>query len=66
MQSVAIPPSVTEIGDRAFAFCSALAAVAVPDSVTEIGFFAFYDCWALPPAEATALRARYGGGIFGQ
>ena len=63
---MAIPPSVTQIGGYAFYGCSALASVAIPESVTQIGHSAFQGCSELPAAEATALRARYGGGIFGQ
>ena len=47
MVSVAIPDSVTEIGDAAFYGCSSLKSVAIPDSVTEIGDAAFYGCSSL-------------------
>ena len=41
LASVAIPPSVTEIGEGAFYDCSSLASVAIPPSVTQIGDHAF-------------------------
>jgi len=41
---VAIPNSVTHIGDYSFALCSGLASVMIPDSVTSIGKDAFSYC----------------------
>lgn len=38
---VAIPNSVTEIGDSAFDGCTGLTSVTIPDSVTAIGRSAF-------------------------
>ena len=41
---VAIPDTVTSIGERAFLECRKLAAIEIPDSVTEIGMGAFRYC----------------------
>ncbi len=42
--SYTIPGSVTNIGDGAFCFCTALASVTIPASVTSVGDSAFYYC----------------------
>ncbi|MDD2961885.1 MAG: leucine-rich repeat domain-containing protein [Muribaculaceae bacterium] len=47
MASVAIPNSVTSIGDYAFYGCSGLTSVTIPNSVTSIGDYAFYGCSGL-------------------
>ena len=45
LTSLAIPSSVTSIGDYTFYGCSGLfGALTIPDSVTSIGAYAFYDC----------------------
>ena len=44
---VAIPDSVTSIGEGAFSGCSSLTSVMIPDSVTSIGEDAFCDCSSL-------------------
>ena len=41
--SYTIPNSVTEIGNSAFAYCSALTSVAIPNTITSIGEFAFRE-----------------------
>ena len=45
--SVAIPDSVTRIGDFAFSYCDRLKSIIIPDSVTSIGDFAFSGCGRL-------------------
>ncbi len=45
--SYAIPDSVTNIGNGAFAVCSTLTNVIIPGSVTSIEDYAFYDCFSL-------------------
>ncbi len=44
---LAIPNSVTSIGDYAFYGCSGLTSVTIPNSVTSIGRSAFYGCSSL-------------------
>ena len=63
LASVAIPASVTEIGEGAFCGCSALASVAIPASVTAIGDAAFWECSrsacsGRPRCTADAVRRR--------
>ncbi|MEL5895299.1 leucine-rich repeat domain-containing protein [Bacteroides sp. GD17] len=51
-------PEVTETGENAFAYCSALTSVSLPKA-TDIGISAFYDCHALKSVslpEATDIR----------
>ena len=45
--SVAIPNSVTSIGNYAFYVCSSLESVTIPNSVTSIGNYAFSRCSSL-------------------
>ncbi|MBQ8343278.1 MAG: leucine-rich repeat domain-containing protein [Clostridia bacterium] len=45
--SFAIPDTVTEIGDDAFAYCSTLTNVALTKNVTKIGYWAFAYCTGL-------------------
>ena len=44
---VVIPNTVTEIGERAFEWCSELSAIEIPNSVNKIGDAAFRNCKAL-------------------
>ena len=44
---VAIPNSVTSIGDSAFFRCSGLTSITIPNSVTSIGNYAFRNCSGL-------------------
>jgi len=59
---VAIPDSVTGIGDGAFCFCSGLTEVVIPDSCSSIGACAFMMCWNLSsvtiPAGVTDIGDR--------
>ncbi|MDR1265199.1 MAG: leucine-rich repeat domain-containing protein [Propionibacteriaceae bacterium] len=47
LASIAVPNSVTHIGNSAFCNCSGLTSVNVPDSVTHIGDSAFANCAGL-------------------
>lgn len=42
-----IPPSVTEIGEMAFALCKSLRSITIPESVAVIGKWAFAGCGSL-------------------
>jgi hypothetical protein len=43
-------PSVTNIEETAFSYCTNLASVTIPSYVTSIGDYAFYDCTSLTSA----------------
>lgn len=59
----AIPSSVTNIGDNAFADCGSLAAVSLPSGVKIIGAFAFLNS-GLTNIVIPAAVARIGDGAF--
>ena len=56
---LAIPESVTAIGDDAFAGCSGLTEVAFPNSVTNIGMWAFEGCHGLTNIVVEPENANY-------
>lgn len=47
VQSIVIPSSVIEIGDKAFFLCHKLKSIKIPNSVKSIGTEAFFDCMSL-------------------
>ncbi len=47
LQSIAIPNTVTQIGEDAFSGCSSLSNITIPDGVTQIGDHAFSGCSSL-------------------
>ena len=59
LTSLAIPSSVTEIGDYAFRDCSGLTSFTIPSSVTEIGWSVFEGCSGLTsltiPSSVTSI-----------
>lgn len=63
MTNVAIPKSVTAIGDLAF-YASGLANVTIPDHVTDIGASAFYACRSLTVANLGKGLRTLGGSAF--
>ena len=59
LTSIAIPSSVTSIGDYSFFGCSSLTSIAIPSSVTSIGDYAFNSCSSLTsvviPSSVTSI-----------
>lgn len=58
------PANVTEIGDYAFYYCSALTSVTLPSSVKTIGAYAFYSCKALTDIEIPSSVISIGENAF--
>lgn len=65
LECVVIPASVTEIGLRAFAGCTALRSVVIPSSVTYIGGGAWKDCIALTKVILRNDDVEIGADAFG-
>jgi hypothetical protein len=64
LTGVAMPDSVTNIGDYAFVGCSSLAAVAIGNHVTRIGDAAFSACWSLTNVAIPDSVTRLGDNAF--
>ena len=60
-----LDPLVKEIGEEAFAWCSALTSITIPDSVEEIGFMAFNNCSSLTEVSIPNSVTDIGNGAFG-
>ncbi len=61
---IAIPNSVTSIGDSAFYDCRGLTSVTIPNSVTSIGGSAFQGCWGLTSVTIPNSVTSIGSGAF--
>ncbi len=59
-----IPNSVTNVGDYAFYYCTALTSVTIPNSVTSIGIGAFSGCSALTSVTIPDSVTSIGDGAF--
>ena len=57
--NIAIPDSVTSIGNGAFAGCTSLTSVTIPDSVTSIGDKAFDGCESLKKIQYKGTLAQW-------
>ena len=64
LKAVAIPDSVTGIGDYAFHSCSALTSVSLPDSITSIGASSFTACYVLEAIEFPENLESIGNSAF--
>ena len=65
--SFVIPNSVTNIGERAFWYCSGLTSITIPNSVTNIGERAFQNCSGLTSIDVDSENpnyASYNGVLF--
>lgn len=59
LKKIAIPESVTHIGNKAFRSCSSLTDITIPKNVTGIGDGAFYDCCNLTNVSIDASNNAY-------
>lgn len=57
--SVTIPDNVTDIGDKAFAYCSELTGINIPTNVTSIGNGAFLGCTKLLDINVSSANLNY-------
>jgi hypothetical protein len=64
LTSIAIPDSVTSIGNEAFSGCSSLTSVTIPNGVTSIGDYAFQDCSGLTGITIPDGVTSIGNGAF--
>lgn len=64
LTSVAIPNTVTSIGESAFSECTNLTSVVIPDSVTSIDYGAFYFCESLVNVTIPAGITSIGENVF--
>ncbi|MCR5106284.1 MAG: leucine-rich repeat protein, partial [Eubacterium sp.] len=64
IKKIAIPNTVTKIGDSAFEQCTSLTEVTIPDTVTNIGTEAFQDCTKLTKAFFNSLNISFGYRVF--
>jgi len=62
--TVAIPNTVTSIGQRAFSDCTSLTSITIPDSVTSIGEYAFQKCTSLTSITIPSSVTSIGGSAF--
>ena len=65
LSNIAIPDSVTAIGDSAFSDCSSLSNIVIPNSVTAIGDGAFFGCSSLPNIVIPNSVTSIGDSAFG-
>ena len=61
---LAIPDSVTEIGEYAFRDCSSLTSITIPDSVTDFGIYTFSRCSSLTSVTIGDSVTEIGYGAF--
>ena len=64
VKNIALPSSVTAIGDRAFYQCVGLTSVTLPDSLASIGEYAFYGCEGLTTLTIPAIVKPIGSNAF--
>ncbi len=59
-----VPDTVTQIGSKAFYWCSSLESISLPDTVTEIGEEAFCGCYSLESISLPDTVTEIGGAAF--
>ena len=64
MTSIALPASLTSLGDGAFAGCSSMTSIELPASLTSIGECAFACCSSMTSIELPASLTSIGEGAF--
>lgn len=64
IENIALPASLTTIGEYAFANCNKLKNIIIPNQVSSIGNYAFSDCTAMKYAVITRFGINMGASIF--
>lgn len=64
LKSIEVSSSVTDIGDRAFEYCSQATKILIPDSVNSIGYGAFSKCSSLETISLGPNITIIGGSCF--
>lgn len=64
LTSIALPPTLTAIGEGAFRKCSGLTSIEIPNSVKSIQAYAFYDCSSLSEVKLSTALTVIGKSAF--
>ena len=64
LTSIAIPESVTSIGERAFSLCNSLTSINIPEGITSIGNYLFWGCSSLTNITIPESITIIGDGAF--
>lgn len=64
LTSVIIPETVTNIGNRAFAYCRSLKSITIPENIINIGDAAFQDCYSIETINFNAINCKSAKSLY--